>query len=99
MDSTRPAAIPCYLAQTYVSETKVKTGNQLSKPKLLAPPRVPTDKAIPLHSADDHQTFRAIVLLSLMKSDDVLDPEKLRGSPWRSSCLATTGASWALGLD
>ncbi|KAI0595610.1 hypothetical protein F4775DRAFT_604863 [Biscogniauxia sp. FL1348] len=45
-----------------------------------SPPKVPTDTVIPLHSFDDRQINRSIQLLFMMRFDDVLDPEKLRGS-------------------
>ncbi|RYP60097.1 hypothetical protein DL769_008281 [Monosporascus sp. CRB-8-3] len=54
-------------------------GNLFSKPKPQAP-RVPTDKAIPLHKLDDQRVNRAIIMLFMMRFDDVLDPEKLRSS-------------------
>lgn len=53
-------------------------GNLLSKPKPQAPPRVPTDKVVPLHYTDDNRINRAIIMLFMMKFDDVLDPDKLR---------------------
>ncbi|RYP25909.1 hypothetical protein DL768_011673 [Monosporascus sp. mg162] len=54
-------------------------GNLFSKPKPHAP-RVPTDKVIPLHKMDDQGVNRAIIMLLMMRFDDVLDPEKLQSS-------------------
>lgn len=55
-------------------------GNLFSKPKPQGPPRVPTDKVVPMYDADDNAVNRAIIMLFMMKFDDVLDPEKLRSS-------------------
>ncbi|KAH8657136.1 hypothetical protein BGZ60DRAFT_384179 [Tricladium varicosporioides] len=41
---------------------------------------VPTDAVIPLHSKDDTQINRAMVLDLTLRFDDVLDPSKLRNS-------------------
>jgi hypothetical protein len=43
-----------------------------------APDRVPTDDVIPLHSFDDMDVYRAVVLDFSLRFDDVLDHEKLR---------------------
>ncbi|KAH6962656.1 hypothetical protein BKA56DRAFT_498440 [Ilyonectria sp. MPI-CAGE-AT-0026] len=45
-----------------------------------APARVPTDRVIPLHFWDESPLYRRIALYNLKVFDDVLDPEKLRGS-------------------
>lgn len=47
---------------------------------LAAPARVPTDRVIPLHFWDESPLYRRIALYNLKVFDDVLDPEKLRGS-------------------
>ncbi|RYP20343.1 hypothetical protein DL766_008202 [Monosporascus sp. MC13-8B] len=59
-------------------------GNPFSKPKPQAP-RVPMGKVIPLHEMDDQEISRAIImLLFMMRFDDVLDPEKLLSrDDWR----------------
>ncbi|RYP08001.1 hypothetical protein DL764_002147 [Monosporascus ibericus] len=54
-------------------------GNLFSKPKPQAP-RVLTDTVVPLHKWDDQGVNRAIIMLFMMRFDDVLDPEKLRSS-------------------
>ncbi|KAI1505901.1 hypothetical protein F5X99DRAFT_427788 [Biscogniauxia marginata] len=46
----------------------------------VAPPTVPTDTVIPLHCFDDRPINKSIIMLFMMRFDDVLDSEKLRGS-------------------
>lgn len=45
-----------------------------------APVPIPTDRVIPLHFWDDSPLYRRIALYNLKVFDDVLSPEKLRGS-------------------
>ncbi|KAF9873177.1 lysR family regulatory protein [Colletotrichum karsti] len=44
------------------------------------PTTVPSDTIIPLNGNDDNYVNRCIVMLFMMRFDDVLDPEKLRSS-------------------
>ncbi|KAI0508451.1 hypothetical protein F5B22DRAFT_620629 [Xylaria bambusicola] len=55
-------------------------GNLLSKPKPQAPPAVATDTIVPMHHMDDNNINRSMVVMFMMRFDDVLDPEKLKGS-------------------
>ncbi|KAI1268121.1 hypothetical protein F5Y18DRAFT_279061 [Xylariaceae sp. FL1019] len=55
-------------------------GNLLSKPKPQALPAVPTDTVVPMHNMDDNVFNRAMVVMFMMRFDDVLDPELLQGS-------------------
>lgn len=45
-----------------------------------APPRVETDRVVPVGFFDDTIIFRTFVLYSLFVFDDVLDPQRLRAS-------------------
>jgi len=45
-----------------------------------APPRVPTDKIIPLQFMDDNKINRAMAISASMKFDHALDVEKLKGA-------------------
>ncbi|KAI1328002.1 hypothetical protein F5Y16DRAFT_370358 [Xylariaceae sp. FL0255] len=55
-------------------------GNLVSKSKPQALPTVPTDTVIPMHSCDDTPINRSMVVMFMMRFDDVLDPSKLRSS-------------------
>ena len=44
------------------------------------PTKVPTDLVIPLRYFDDTPIFRAFILHTMFVFDDVLNPQKLRGS-------------------
>ena len=48
------------------------------KPK--TPAKVISDTVVPLHGADDSSVNRSVIANTLMRFDDVLDPEKLRWS-------------------
>lgn len=50
------------------------------RPAAAAADGVPTDQVIPLHFFDDSLIFRSIIVYMLIVVNDVLDPEKLRGS-------------------
>ena len=50
------------------------------KSKPVAPAKVETDTVIPLHSMDDNQINKSVILNLMLRFDDVLDPEKLRNS-------------------
>ncbi|KAK6080935.1 lysR family regulatory protein [Seiridium cupressi] len=45
-----------------------------------APTKVPTDTVIPFRFFDDTPLWRSFILYSMFAFDDVLDPERLRGS-------------------
>ncbi|KAF2964405.1 hypothetical protein GQX73_g9178 [Xylaria multiplex] len=55
-------------------------GNLLSKSGPRAPPAVPTDTIVPMHHMDDNSINRSMVVMFMMRFDDVLDPEKLKDS-------------------
>lgn len=55
-------------------------GNLLSKSKPQALPAVATDTVVSMHHMDDSPINRSIVLMFMMRFDDVLDPEKLKDS-------------------
>ncbi|KAI0539496.1 hypothetical protein GGR58DRAFT_234925 [Xylaria digitata] len=55
-------------------------GNLLSKSKPQAPPAVATDTIVPMHHMDDSPINRSMVVMFMMRFDDVLDPEKLKDS-------------------
>lgn len=55
-------------------------GNLLSKPRPQAPPTVATDTIVPMHHMDDNKINRSMVVMFMMRFDDVLDPEKLKVS-------------------
>ncbi|KAI1358084.1 hypothetical protein F5Y08DRAFT_127794 [Xylaria arbuscula] len=55
-------------------------GNLLSKSKQQAPPAVATDTVVPMHAMDDNSINRSMVIMFMMRFDDVLDPEKLKSS-------------------
>lgn len=44
------------------------------------PSIVPTDTIVPLSAGDDNFVNKSIVMLFMMRFDDVLDPDKLRVS-------------------
>ncbi|KAK5637453.1 hypothetical protein RRF57_013168 [Xylaria bambusicola] len=55
-------------------------GNLLSKPKPQAPLAVATDTIVPMHHMDDNNMNRSIVVMFMMRFDDVMDPERLKDS-------------------
>ncbi|KAI0164004.1 hypothetical protein GGR57DRAFT_498096 [Xylariaceae sp. FL1272] len=55
-------------------------GNILSRSKPQALPAVATDTVIPLHHMDDNNINRQMVLMFMMRFDDVLDPQLLKTS-------------------
>ncbi|KAI1110651.1 hypothetical protein F5Y14DRAFT_428313 [Nemania sp. NC0429] len=55
-------------------------GNLLSKSKPQALSAVATDTVVPMHHQDDTSINRSMVLIFMMRFDDVLDPRKLKDS-------------------
>ncbi|KAI0816712.1 hypothetical protein GGR55DRAFT_250962 [Xylaria sp. FL0064] len=55
-------------------------GNLLSKSKPQAPPAVASDTIVPMHHMDDTAINRSMVVMFMMRFDDVLDPKRLKDS-------------------